>query len=234
GNNISEIDTLTTTVIVNWFEDGNADSGDGTWVLDLDTTGGDQGLRVLDVDEGQAFDVELIANGSVNEALSLDVDVIYNPAHIEPTSNINSTLFPSEVDWFVESGLATFSVNALAPASFNASGAGTISFKTVSGFTGHTEIWLARAQTQHVNSQAISRPYSSVVVQNIVPVGPFVLVDCDGDGDVDFQDFLIFVGAFGSQAGDSRYIAACDFSGDNTIDFSDFLIFASNFGRSSG
>jgi PKD repeat protein len=236
ANIVPEIDTLTTAIIVDWFEDGNVDLGDGTWVLDLDTMDGDQGLRNLNVDEGQAFAVEVIANRSVTDALELTLDVIYNPADIEPTTNIEGTVFPTEIDWAVsEGGLSSFAVSAVSPVSFEASGVGTISFKTLSGFTGHTEIWIVRAQTVHVNSVDTSRPYASVVVKSnvpVAPVGPFVLVDCDGDGDVDFQDFLIFVGAFGSQVGDSRYIASCNFNGDSTIDFSDFLIFATNFGRS--
>ena len=54
--------------------------------------------------------------------------------------------------------------------------------------------------------------------------------DIDGDGQVDFADFLSFVGKFGTRRGDAEYDARYDLDSDGEIGFSDFLIFASNFG----
>ena len=54
--------------------------------------------------------------------------------------------------------------------------------------------------------------------------------DIDGDGQVNFADFLSFVGKFGTRRGDARYDARYDLDSDGEIGFSDFLIFASNFG----
>ena len=54
--------------------------------------------------------------------------------------------------------------------------------------------------------------------------------DFDGDGNVNFADFLIFAGKFGSRRGQERYDARCDLNGDGAIDFDDFLIFAASFG----
>ena len=55
--------------------------------------------------------------------------------------------------------------------------------------------------------------------------------DFDQNGVVDFPDFLLFVGKFGSKQGDERYEDRFDLDGNGTIDFSDFLSFASNFGK---
>ena len=55
--------------------------------------------------------------------------------------------------------------------------------------------------------------------------------DFDGSGIVDFPDFLLFVGAFGSQEGEKKYEARYDLTGDGAIGFDDFLILASNFGK---
>ena len=52
--------------------------------------------------------------------------------------------------------------------------------------------------------------------------------DEDGDGNVNFADFLTFASKFGSRLGQERYDARCD--GDGEIGFSDFLIFAADFG----
>ena len=51
--------------------------------------------------------------------------------------------------------------------------------------------------------------------------------DGNGDGDVNFADFLTFAGKFGSRLGQERYDARCD--GDGQIDSADFFIFADSF-----
>ena len=52
--------------------------------------------------------------------------------------------------------------------------------------------------------------------------------DFDGSGMIDFTDFLLFVGAFGSA--ESEY----DIDGSGSVDFPDFLLFVSVFGKSVG
>ncbi len=58
--------------------------------------------------------------------------------------------------------------------------------------------------------------------------------DIDGDGDVDFSDFLLFTSAFGTIEGGIGYNPAADLDGDGAVVFSDFLIFASAFGKPVG
>lgn len=58
--------------------------------------------------------------------------------------------------------------------------------------------------------------------------------DIDGDGDVDFSDFLLFTSAFGTMEGESEYNPAADLDGDGAVVFSDFWIFAINFGKPVG
>lgn len=48
---------------------------------------------------------------------------------------------------------------------------------------------------------------------------------------VDFPDFLLFVGKFGSRQGDETYQDVFDLDSDGAIGFSDFLIFVCNFGK---
>ena len=52
--------------------------------------------------------------------------------------------------------------------------------------------------------------------------------DFDGSGMIDFTDFLLFVGAFGSA--ESEY----DIDGSGSVDFPDFLLFVSVFGKTVG
>ena len=58
-----------------------------------------------------------------------------------------------------------------------------------------------------------------------------VTPDFDGNGIVDFADFLAFAGLFGSRQGDGRYDARYDLDSDGAIGFSDFLIFSGSFGK---
>ena len=58
--------------------------------------------------------------------------------------------------------------------------------------------------------------------------------DLNGDGNVDFSDFLLFAAAFGTSEGVPGYNAAADLDGDGTVAFSDFLIFANAFGKPVG
>ena len=57
--------------------------------------------------------------------------------------------------------------------------------------------------------------------------------DFDGNGVVDFADFLQFVGRFGTNRGDEEYQDRFDLDGDGAIGFSDFLIFAGKFGKTA-
>ena len=55
--------------------------------------------------------------------------------------------------------------------------------------------------------------------------------DFNGDGRVDFADFLLLTAQFGLGQSDPGYDARYDLDGDGTIGFGDFLIFGRAFGR---
>ena len=57
--------------------------------------------------------------------------------------------------------------------------------------------------------------------------------DFDGNGTVDFTDFLTFVQGFGKSSGQADFNEKLDLDGNGTIDFSDFLLFVNAFGESS-
>lgn len=56
--------------------------------------------------------------------------------------------------------------------------------------------------------------------------------DFDGNGAVDFPDFLAFAGVFNKSASESDVATRMDFNNDGMVDFNDFLIFAGVFGQS--
>jgi hypothetical protein len=55
--------------------------------------------------------------------------------------------------------------------------------------------------------------------------------DVDGDGHVDLQDLLSFVGTFGKRAGDQGYLGYFDFNGDGRVDLGDLLQLLRRVGR---
>lgn len=57
--------------------------------------------------------------------------------------------------------------------------------------------------------------------------------DFDGNGSVDFTDFLTFAQGFGKSTGQSDFNAKLDLDGSGTVDFPDFLQFVSAFSGNS-
>jgi len=55
--------------------------------------------------------------------------------------------------------------------------------------------------------------------------------DLTGNGFVDFDDFLLFAGAFGSRPGDGNWNPQADLDENDSINFDDFLLFAGSFGK---
>lgn len=63
------------------------------------------------------------------------------------------------------------------------------------------------------------------------PPEPGIAADFNGDGNVDFSDFIAFAQNFGRSVGDDNYDAKFDLTGDDRVDFSDFIAFAQQFGQ---
>ena len=55
--------------------------------------------------------------------------------------------------------------------------------------------------------------------------------DFDGDGEVQFGDFLLFTVKFNTRQGDGEYEARYDLDSDGAVNFSDFLLFVGVFGQ---
>ena len=53
----------------------------------------------------------------------------------------------------------------------------------------------------------------------------------DGDGSVDFADFLQLSRQIGKIQGDPAFDSKCDLNGDGKVDFSDFLRFTQAYGK---
>ena len=58
--------------------------------------------------------------------------------------------------------------------------------------------------------------------------------DFDGDGEVDFDDFVLFAQAFGTSSDDEQFDPRYDLDGDGEVGFGDFIAFAEKFGQRVG
>lgn len=70
----------------------------------------------------------------------------------------------------------------------------------------------------------------TILLWDVSPVPTPYPGDFDGDLNVNFSDFLAFVGVFGLSSSEANYDARMDMNGDGIINFSDFLIFTIIFG----
>lgn len=60
---------------------------------------------------------------------------------------------------------------------------------------------------------------------------PAIREDLDGNGRIDFADFVIFARGYGKSAGQEGYDPRLDLDGNGAVGFQDFLLFARAFGR---
>ena len=58
--------------------------------------------------------------------------------------------------------------------------------------------------------------------------------DFNGDGEVNFDDFILFARAFGTSSDDERFEPRYDLDGDGEVGFGDFIEFAEKFGQQVG
>lgn len=76
----------------------------------------------------------------------------------------------------------------------------------------------------------LGTPISETEMQAILVIRHRKRSDFNGDGNVDYTDFLFFADAFGTRDIFPGYVAEADLDGDGQVAFPDFLIFVSDFG----
>ncbi len=194
--------------------------------LDVDGTAGDQAVTSLNVSADEVIAIQIFGTG-IQNANGLAVRFEYDAAQVVyegfEAGDIlpNAQALPEQGTGFVEIGIASLGGQATA----NSGLVGTVRFRTTAAFSG-TTIRLVRAE--------LSRGGQFEIVNLDIRIAlPFQAVtsDFDGDGVVNFADFLAFAGQFGARQGDGRYEAKYDLDSDGAIGFGDFLLFSSSFGK---
>lgn len=114
------------------------------------------------------------------------------------------------------------------PIIFNVTGGGALSVKAARTDTaGNAATTLTLGPAAGTNTVVARAAGLSPAVFNATAWGS---PDVNGDGQVDFGDFVLFAQRFGTNRGDEGYDARYDLDGDGTVGFSDFVIFAGAFG----
>ena len=213
--------------------------------LDLDGSEGDQSVSFLAVSPGGVVPIQMFG-ADLHNTRGLSIRVGYDSTQVVFEGFDVGDVLPDAQSLverdstFVEIGLASSEGQATVGSGL----VGTLRFRTTEAFS-ETEIRLAGADLIRGEPREAMTRSVSVVLQVAAPPSP----DFDGNGVVDFPDFVLFAGAFGYREGDDlparlpvrstqtdsaqagKYEAKYDLNGDGEIEFSDFVIFAGSFGK---
>ena len=197
--------------------------------MDVNGAAGDQAVTSVNVSADQVIAIQIFgkdiqnANGLAAVRFEYDaVQVVYegfDAGDVLPNARVFSEQGTNPT--FVEIDIVSFDGQATA----NSGLLGTIHFRTMEAFSG-TTIQLVRAELGRGGQ--IESATMDVRVELRLQALPS---DFNGDGAVNFVDFLTFTSQFGIRQGDGRYEPKYDLDGDGSIGFSDFLIFVDNFGK---
>ncbi len=194
--------------------------------LDVNDTAGDQAVTSLNVSADQVVAIQIFGK-DIQNANGLAVRFEYDASQVTyegfGVGDVlpNAQALPEQGTGFVEIGIASLGGQATA----NSGLVGTVRFRTTAGFSG-TAIRLVRAELSRGGQ------FEAVTLNTRVELQFQALTsDFDGDGMVNFSDFLAFAGQFGAHQGDGRYEAKYDLNSDGAIGFGDFLLFSSSFGK---
>ncbi len=194
--------------------------------LDVNDIAGNQAVTSVNVSANQVIAIQIFGTGIQNAnglAARFEYDasqVVYEGFDVGDVLP-NAQALPERGTGFVEIGIASLGGRATATGGL----VGTVRFRATATFSG-TAIRLVRAELSR------SGQFETVTLNTSVELQFQSLTsDFNGDGVVNFADFLAFAGQFGARQGDGRYEAQYDLDSDGTIGFGDFLIFSSSFGK---
>ena len=207
-------------------------------VLDADLTPGHQGgVSVLDATVGDVVEVEVYGR-SLMGVTGFSAVLNFDSAQLAFDGFSAGAVIPGLTG--LKADVASGSVeiggaSVTGAAKVQADRLGTVRFKIQTGFTGQTSIQLVSGQ---LVIGADASPFQSNIAIAITGAAGGGTVaktpDFNGNGKVDFPDFLLFAGAFGKNQNSADFDARLDLDDSGDIGFSDFLQFAQAFGKDVG
>ena len=196
--------------------------------LDGDNTTGNQGVTTLDVATGAVVPIQLYGNGirsveGVSARFEYDADQVgyvgFDAGDVLPNAQVLAV--PGTNPTAIDISVVSFGGNATADSGL----VGSIRFSTTDAFSGTTLDLVSAEIGRGDHRESITLTDAGITLR-LAQLSP----DFNGDGRVDFGDFLEFGNRFGARRGDQRYEAKYDLDRDGTIGFGDFLIFGQEFG----
>ena len=105
--------------------------------------------------------------------------------------------------------------------------------ENIATFEGHNHYVVSVSFTDDSKTLASGSLDGTILLWDLAPyrVSHTPDPDFNGDGAVDFADFVHFASRFGSSLGDLGYDSRYDLDGDGEVGFSDFLIFVREFAQ---
>ena len=200
--------------------------------LDGNSATGNQGTTTLDVTSGsvvpiQIFGKDILGVHGVSARFEYDAAQVgyegFDPGSVLPDAQVLAV--PGENPTAIDVSVVSFGGQTTVDSGL----VGSVRFRTTDAFLG-TEIQLVRAEIGRGVAHETIAPADIAVTLMLAEPTP----DFNGDGRVDFGDFVAFGMRFGSSRGDAKYEAKYDLDQDGIIGFGDFLIFGQEFGRTVG
>ena len=195
--------------------------------LDLDESEGNQAIYSRAVPSDHVISIQIFGT-DIQNAIGVFARFEYNTTQIVYEGFDTGDVLPN-AQALIQQGSGSVEINIASlggTATSNSGLIGTMRFRTTDAFS-FTRIRLVRAELSR-GGQFESVPLSlSVALQVFMVPSP----DFDESGIVDFRDFVVLAGAFGSSRDEDKYEDRLDLDSDGSIGFSDFLEFASHFGQ---
>jgi len=209
----------------------------GPVMIDGDATPGLQAARrVVDVNVGDVISVEVYGRG-ISGASGFSAILSYDKAQLSFEGFDATEIIPGFTGLRLDAG-GTVEIGGASVTGTAGSAEGRLGvlrFKVLRGFTGTTSIELVGGR---LTLGADITNYTSDLILSVSGIaggGPLVKTpDFNGNGVVDFPDFLVFAAGFGKTSTDPDFQASIDLNDNGSVDFPDFLLFAQQFGKSVG
>ena len=194
--------------------------------LDGDGAAGDQAVTTLKVSPGPVATIQVFGKG-IRQADGISARFEYDSAQMAYEGFDAGGVLPNAQVLAVPSTHPTaVEIRLVGQATADSGMVGTIRFRTISAFSGTTLRLVHADLGRGTQRERVTFADTHITLQ------PAALTpDFNGDGRVDFADFLLFTAQFGLRQGAPGYNARYDLDGDDTIGFGDFLIFSSAFDR---
>ena len=196
--------------------------------LDANSASGNQSVLSVNASANQSVSIQVFGNGltdanAVNMRFEFDANQVTYETFTAGSVLPGAPALPNQGTGFVEVGMASLGSRATASSGM----LGTIRFRTTASFDSGS-IRLVRGELRGRGSPIVIMPNLTIALSSALSP------DFDGDGEVGFNDFVLFAGAFGAKRGENRFDARFDLDSSGDIGFGDFVEFAGSFGQPVG